>query len=111
MTAKERQIQVEIERLTELRESAEPGGVPDIEAILSRIGQLASSDYPRAASVAGELLVQIGGGAETDQLLKSGLIRLQETFSQELPERDSAVPDHAAVASKPRRHTSGTGAS
>ncbi len=99
MTAQEHQIQADIDQLTRIRESGEPGVAPDTETILARIGEMASSAYPQAASVAAELLEQFrGDGGETDSLLKSGLLRLQEAIRHEPPPPAEATPDSGEAA-------------
>src|ERR1035438_3697132 len=86
MTAQEDQILTEIERLTKIFPLTGPGAAreaaDDIETALTRIGQLASSSHPEAASVAAELLDQFRGsqGKNNDPVLKAGFVRLQESM-------------------------------
>jgi two-component system chemotaxis sensor kinase CheA len=91
MTAEEQQIQNEIQRLTELQTSREPGSARDIETSLVNVGKLISRTNAQPASVTDELLNEIRQeGREDDpaldQVLKDGLVRLQEAISQERQE-------------------------
>ena len=85
MTAQEQQIQTEIDRLTGVSSSAEPGVAQDIRTSLVRISEMATPSHPLAATVAAELLRRIGAdGEETcDRTLKEGLVRLQDAVRRE----------------------------
>jgi two-component system chemotaxis response regulator CheB len=91
MTADEKQLQAEIERLSGVPDT-DRGAAPGIEATLGRIAEWAGSTCPMAATAALDLLVQIRAGGETDQSLEAGLLHLQQALRQSFDLPQSGVP-------------------
>src|SRR5689334_1584259 len=84
MTSQEQQIKAEIERLAEITSPPATGASPEIGTALNRISELAAHSFPQSASVAAQLWQRIGqDGAQCDQVLRDGLLLLEEAFGAE----------------------------
>ena len=93
MTAQQ-ELYAEIERLAGMPAVAEP----ELAAAINRIRELAATSDPQAADVAGALLKQLSDpeAGPVDQLLRSGLLRLQEVMKE--GKEEAAPPSEAKPA-------------
>jgi two-component system chemotaxis sensor kinase CheA len=103
MTPQEHQLQAEIDRLRAGPAGAAPGDIGYIGPGLKRIGELAGDAFPEAAAIAAELLGELDQpDTSADEILKTGLIRLQEAFHHEPAAcRDSPPVAGAGLADDP----------